>query len=419
MKKSILKVSFLILTLISILFNDELLAQKVADIRMGTVEIDGYIEEAWDCAIENAIISPCQSEIPTVTSWWKGFYDADYLYVVVNVIDEGNHYPGWESGGDSSEYDIPVFFFDWNKHPKDGLGPSIPYSGHYMFAEGFEKGMYNKVITKEPSEAVSYPGGTYCYALYGEDYVYEIAFPFINFYDKNKVRISRNIAEAKGVFGFDVIIVDQDEGITTAPAAISWSSKNTDCRLNMDSAGIAKFNICDCAVDFNVSESFIEIKDTAIIEVKTSTYNWRASSNQPWLKVNPAEGNSDSKITIIAEPFTGEASRVAVISFKTSNYDSTLFGGKTVIVVQGEFTGSDDLPLKSVKLYPNPVRDYFRIEGITGKSELYVYDLYGKLVLKKEVGLKEEIDTSSLSRGIYTVRLLSGGGVGNLKFIKE
>lgn len=419
MKNNISKFSFLTLTLISIFFNDQLLAQQVTDIPMGTVEIDGYIEEDWDVCPEREINIPCQTEIPTVTAWWKALYDADYLYVVVNVKDEGNHFPGWESGGNRFDYDIPVFFFDWNKHPKDGLGPSTPYSGHYMFAEGFEKGMYDKVISKESSEAESYPGGTYCYTLYGEDYVYEVAFPFNNFYDKNKVRITLNIAQAKRIFGFDVMIVDQDEGKTTSPSAIAWSSNNQDSRINMDNAGFVQLRICDCDFDFNVSETFVEIKDTAIIEVKTSTKNWRASSNQSWLKVSPAEGNSDSKITIIAEPFTGEASRVAAISFKASNYDSTLFGEKTVIVVQGEHTGSDDLSLKSIKLYPNPVRDYFRIEGITSKSELYVYDLYGKPVIKTEVGLNEEINTSSLSRGIYTLKLLSGSRAVNLKFIKE
>jgi hypothetical protein len=158
MKKNNLRLSFLILTLISILYSYELHAQKVAPIPMGTAEIDGFIEDSWDVCPETEINVSCQTEIPTVSGWWKVMYDADHLYLVVNVEDEGNHFPGWEAGGSKTDYDIPVFFFDWNKHPKDGLGPSTPYSGHYMFADGFEKGMYDKVITKEPSEADSYPG---------------------------------------------------------------------------------------------------------------------------------------------------------------------------------------------------------------------------------------------------------------------
>jgi hypothetical protein len=50
---------------------------------------------------------------------------------------------------------------------------------------------------------------------------------------------------------------------------------------------------------------------------------------------------------------------------------------------------------------------------------LHVYDLYGRQVLKKEVGNKEEINTSTLSRGIYTVKILSGDGVMNKKIMKE
>lgn len=420
MKKNNLKFSFLILTLISILFYNELPAQKVAPIPMGTAEIDGFIEECWDVCPENKINVPCQTEIPTVSGWWKVMYDADHLYLVVNVEDEGNHFPGWESGGSKTDYDIPVFFFDWNKHPKDGLGPSTPYSGHYMFADGFEKGMYDKVITKEPSEADSYPGGTYCYTLYGEGYVYEMSIPFYNFYDKHRLRIDKNIAEAKMNFGFDVMIVDQDEGMTTTPTAIAWNSNNKDLRLNMDSAGIAQFKICDCAVDFNLSESFIEIRDTAFFEIKTSTFRWKVYSNQSWLTLSPAEGNSDSKETIIAEPFTGDETRIAEIKFDICNSDSSIYAtGQSIIVIQGKSTNNKSLALKSIRLYPNPVRDYFRIEGITVKSKLYVYDLYGRQVLKKEVYNKEEINTSTLSRGIYTVKILSGEGVVNKKIMKE
>jgi hypothetical protein len=420
MKKNNLRVSFFILTLISILYSYELHAQKVAPIPMGTAEIDGFIEDSWDVCPETEINVSCQTEIPTVSGWWKVMYDADHLYLVVNVEDEGNHFPGWEAGGSKTDYDIPVFFFDWNKHPKDGLGPSTPYSGHYMFADGFEKGMYDKVITKEPSEADSYPGGTYCYTLNGEGYVYEMSIPFYNFYDKHRVRIDKNIAEAKMNFGFDVMIVDQDEGMTTAPAAIAWNSNNKDLRINMDSAGIAQFKICDCAVDFNLSESFIEIKDSAIVDVKTSTYSWRVSPSQSWVKVIPPEGNSDCRVTIYADPLPGDTTRIAEIRFNIKRADSdTYYPGKSVFVIQGKSTNNKSLALKSIRLYPNPVHDYFRIEGITGKAELHVYDLYGRQVLKKEVGNKEEINTSTLSRGIYTVKILSGDGVMNKKIMKE
>ena len=54
-------------------------------------------------------------------------------------------------------------------------------------------------------------------------------------------------------------------------------------------------------------------------------------------------------------------------------------------------------------IYPNPVADKFRLN--INVTNLFVYDLYGKLV-KSQNNPSDEIDISSLSNGVYMIRLV-------------
>ncbi len=219
------------------------MAQKHYDVKGGSAEIDGYMEEAWDGIAEEAISLPFQAEVPTVTSYFKAMFDADNFYVVVNVVDEGNHYPGWKSGGNNWEYDKPEVYWDWNEVliGETAVGASVDASGHYQLADGFLEDSYDLPITVVPSAVGNKnPGGTYAYSLSGEDYVYEMAVPFTNFYDVDGVQITKDIAVAKAAIGFDVTIIDQDEGITTIRQRAVWSSAAEECWNSMDGAGTVK-----------------------------------------------------------------------------------------------------------------------------------------------------------------------------------
>jgi len=231
------------------------MAQKHYDVKAGTAEIDGYIEEAWDVAPEEAISTPFGTETPSVTSFFKAMYDADNFYVVVNVVDEGNHWPGWESGGNNWEYDKPEIYWDWNDVliGETAVGASVDNSGHYQLADGFLEDSYDVPITVVPSAAGNKnPGGTYCYSLSGEDYVYEMAVPFTNFYDKDGVQITKDIAVAKAAIGFDATIIDQDEGITTVRQRAVWSASVDECWNSMDGAGTVKL-IAGSANNMNIA----------------------------------------------------------------------------------------------------------------------------------------------------------------------
>ena len=68
-------------------------------------------------------------------------------------------------------------------------------------------------------------------------------------------------------------------------------------------------------------------------------------------------------------------------------------------------------------VYPNPVADKLRLK--TNVSILYLYDIYGKLV-KSEENPSDEIDISSLSGGVYMIRLVDTNSQNSLiKILKK
>jgi len=71
-----------------------------------------------------------------------------------------------------------------------------------------------------------------------------------------------------------------------------------------------------------------------------------------------------------------------------------------------------------VSLYPNPVKDILNIDLLdnTSISSVKIYDLQGKLLLEKA---SNDIDVSSLSAGLYLIKIATEKGEFTKKFIKE
>lgn len=57
----------------------------------------------------------------------------------------------------------------------------------------------------------------------------------------------------------------------------------------------------------------------------------------------------------------------------------------------------------TINIYPNPTGNTLNISGITGKTTLFLYDIVGKLLMKKEVENNATISISQLEDGIYTL----------------
>jgi photosystem II stability/assembly factor-like uncharacterized protein len=70
-----------------------------------------------------------------------------------------------------------------------------------------------------------------------------------------------------------------------------------------------------------------------------------------------------------------------------------------------------------LNLYPNPATTNLNIDGISNHATAEVYDLSGKLLLTKQLN-ENQIDISSLAKGLYFIKLSTTGSVVR-KFVKE
>jgi len=201
--------------------------------------MDGFIEDTWEPAATNAIDVNFQAEVATIgSSTWQALYDDTNFYVVV-FADDDNHWPGWESAGNNWEYDKPEVYWDVNEVLADGVGAGTNNSGHYQLADGFLDGSYDMAITKAATAVGDRnPASTIAYSLVGEGYNYEMSVPWSAFTDKDGNPAGLDVLSKRSI-GFDITIIDQDEGVTTARQRANWNNAGAvdEAWNNMDGAG--------------------------------------------------------------------------------------------------------------------------------------------------------------------------------------
>ncbi len=199
--------------------------------------IDGIEEELWDLVDPVAIEKDFTGESPSLTAYWKALWDSAHFYVLLSVEDD-DHYPSWESGGNWYEYDQPEIYFDLNAELKDGLGANDA-QGHWQVQPGFTEDGSGVPVTLSSTDKVFRPLCTYCYVVTGENYVWEYQFLYEDFTNKTGEVLSLEAFRALDPIGFDVTIIDQDENVTDSRQRAVWSNAgDTDENyLNMDDAG--------------------------------------------------------------------------------------------------------------------------------------------------------------------------------------
>lgn len=154
--------------------------------------------------------------------------------------------------------------------------------------------------------------------------------------------------------------------------------------------------------------------------------NWTLESDQSWLnlgfeklsqKTNSStliNGTGDSKITMTAETNNTGLSRTAnVLVAGDSGVSSS-----TIIVTQTGTLGTHDSSTFVMTLYPNPTSEVLNIQSQEKISKAEIYDFTGKLLLQTTV-IDKKININTLSKGTYFIKLFTGKGIVNSKFIKN
>jgi hypothetical protein len=93
--------------------------------------------------------------------------------------------------------------------------------------------------------------------------------------------------------------------------------------------------------------------------------------------------------------------------YSLTSYDAEDYA---LTIAVGDFTTQSGLGIESVedseiKLYPNPVKESFRIAGLTAPTQVTVANVSGRTVWQQTVAGDESISVGHLPQGIYLVRV--------------
>jgi len=95
--------------------------------------------------------------------------------------------------------------------------------------------------------------------------------------------------------------------------------------------------------------------------------------------------------------------------------------GKSFEIIARNLTTSPGLNgLPEVRVYPNPVADLLKIEGLTGPTEASICSSDGQLLQTRILeNSLEQIDVSAYSAGFYVLRMDTGETTGWRRFVKD
>jgi len=146
-----------------------------------------------------------------------------------------------------------------------------------------------------------------------------------------------------------------------------------------------------------------------------SSFTWIASTDQSWLSVSPATPSTgNGTITLTAMENIG-SERTAIVTVIAQGSLQTI----SITQQAGNVGLTTEHENNYVVLYPNPAVNSFEIKGITNSMLVYLSDLNGRILLKKELAQKDKIDISSLTSGIYIVNIVTEKDKIEKKLVKK
>ena len=253
-----------------------------------TPVIDGNIDDEWTPAIQYNIDKKFKAEEPTFgpsgTTYWKALWDDNGMYILI-VANDDNWFPFWAPGAgfNSWEYDKPELYFDTNSKLEDGLGGQQGNTGHTQIAPDSQEGNVNGGLQSAEIRGAMI---NYAYKVTDPAWNVEYFIPWDCIRDKNGARFDRS-----GTMGFDVTLVDRDQGDSGRKRA-QWANAGAKDENwnNMDDAGHLTFQDL-LYIEGGSPKTFVYGEKAQLsaknnfIDPGTLTYSW-----------SPAEGLSQTDI---------------------------------------------------------------------------------------------------------------------------
>jgi hypothetical protein len=150
--------------------------------------------------------------------------------------------------------------------------------------------------------------------------------------------------------------------------------------------------------DKNAADSNIRMYvDGSLVKVGTANYDLAYSDSS--LRIGMAiPGNS-------LQYFKGKIDDVRIYNRAINEQEVTALFNNTNTSVKNVNSNN------SIQMFPNPASDVLFISGAIDETHtLYVYDMLGKNIIANGVSTESQVNISSLTTGIYTVKLVDGNG---------
>ena len=164
---------------------------------------------------------------------------------------------------------------------------------------------------------------------------------------------------------------------------------------------------------------------TRALRVGTATKVVTANSGElVSIRYGETDGAEDKTKLVFEIVFEGELNQIWM-QYGDEGYDNggvTNLAGKRVIgIADTTSLGTVDPALRTLVLYPNPVRNRLHIESPLAEAIDYtVSDLRGKaLSTHPKTGQTHSIDVGGLAKGVYLLKAEHGGQTEVLRFVKE
>ena len=178
----------------------------------------------------------------------------------------------------------------------------------------------------------------------------------------------------------------------------------------------------DEAVVVNTASSNLAFKIIIGSQQKNATYVSGTNTSSLTFSYTIAEGDRDTDGIRVNALAAGSG----VIKTKATNSNATLTlynieATNNVLVDTSTLSNNETVLSKSLTIYPNPIKNSINVSVNNGVivNTITVYTVQGKKIVQQELKDDTTIDVSSLSQGIYFVKLNTNKGEITKKVIKN
>ncbi len=149
------------------------------------------------------------------------------------------------------------------------------------------------------------------------------------------------------------------------------------------------------------------------------------ASQTSWTKVTIPIQATDCTIITGGDPASlilSDVNEIRILSSTTPSYNGDAIAGTMhvdyITAIENPLIGTFDTNLANVSVYPNPVSDILNVANANTLERYEIFNIAGQRIAGGAVE-SEFIQVSSLSQGLYFLRLSNNLGVRTIKFVKR